>query len=281
MLQVKVMTAKDYGFAVDLANTMDWGMEIADFRFNQTLEPEGCLVLFNDLEPVGIATCISFGRVGWFGNLIVKKEQRKHGAGHLILEHAINYLKDNGVETIGLYAYQHLKEFYGKSGFKPDIDLTVMHNNKVQAGNWKLPKLETQPDFSAINRFDSEFFGADRSRLLKSIMQEKNNLCYASMDGKEVEGYILSKTYENMAEVGPLVCSQDKPRVALDLLKTVLTGLESKRVALYLPHNQNQKGIQEFLLDAGFQKDFSLSRMFLGMPKIQNSIHLAESLERG
>jgi hypothetical protein len=67
--------------------------------------------------------------------------------------------------------------------------------------------------------------------------------------------------------------------VALDLLKAMLAGLKGKRVALYLPQNQN--GLEEFLVDSGFKKEFSLSRMFLGMPKIQNSIHLAESLERG
>ncbi|MGD6808812.1 MAG: GNAT family N-acetyltransferase [Candidatus Bathyarchaeia archaeon] len=273
------MSPEQYGFAVDLANTMDWGMETADFRFNQSLEPEGCLILFNETEPVGIATCISFGKVGWFGNLIVKKEQRKHGAGRLLLEHAINYLKGKGVQTIGLYGYQHLKEFYGKSGFKSDINLTVMQNYNMQHCDWSSDRFETEPDFSALSRFDSNFFGADRSRLLKSIMQKEMNLCYASVDGKEVEGYILSKNYETMAEVGPLVCDPKKPMVALDLLKAMLAGLKGKRVALYLP--QNQKGVEEFLVDSGFKKEFSLSRMFLGMPKIQNSIHLAESLERG
>ena len=138
MLKVKVMTETDYGFAVDLANTMDWSMEEADFKFNQMLEPEGCLVLFNNTQPIGIATCISFGKVGWFGNLIVKQDQRKHGAGRLLLEHAIRYLKGKGVETVGLYAYHHLKEFYGKSGFKADIDLAVMHNENVPVADWNV-----------------------------------------------------------------------------------------------------------------------------------------------
>ena len=101
MLKVKVMTETDYGFAVDLANTMNWSMEEADFKFNHLLEPEGCLVLFNDTQPIGIATCISFGNVGWFGNLIIKQDQRKHGAGRLLLEYAIRYLKSKGVETVG------------------------------------------------------------------------------------------------------------------------------------------------------------------------------------
>ena len=58
---------------------------------------------------MGIATCISFGKVGWFGNLIVKEEIRHKGAGSLLVKHAIDYLQGKGVETIGLYAYPNLK----------------------------------------------------------------------------------------------------------------------------------------------------------------------------
>ncbi len=279
MLQVKVMTQQDYGFAVDLANTMNWSMEEADFKFNQMLEPEGCLTLFNNAEPVGIATCISFGKVGWFGNLIVKQDQREHGAGRLLLEHAIGYLKSKGVENVGLYAYPHLKEFYGKSGFKADINLAVMHNESVAAKNWDPPEFEAQPDFSALNRFDSRFFGADRSRLLRSIMQEKNNLCYASMNGKEVKGYVLAKVYEGMAEVGPLVCKPNDEELARGLLARVLSELGGRYVSVYLP--QNQTCLLTFLGAERFQIDFLLSRMFLGSPKIQDCVYIAESLERG
>ena len=72
MLQVKQMRSEDFFFATELANTMDWNMAAEDFQFMAQLEPEGCLVLFDDSTPIGIATCINYGKVGWFGNLIVK-----------------------------------------------------------------------------------------------------------------------------------------------------------------------------------------------------------------
>jgi predicted GNAT family acetyltransferase len=273
------MSAKEYGFAVDLANTMNWNMEVGDFRFNQFLEPEGCLVLFNDSVLVGMATCLSFGKMGWFGNFIIKKEYRGRGIGCLLLEHAVSYLRGRGVESIGLYAYPYFGEFYSRFGFKADIDLTVMCSNCLQTDNLGVSKFESQPDFSVLAHFDRQFFGADRSRLLKSIMSEKTNLCYASMDGKEVAGYVLAKVYERTAEIGPLVCHADKSDVAFELLKTVLSMLRNRRVLLYLPQNQGK--MEEFLLGLGFRKDFSLLRMFLGKPQIQSGMHLAESLERG
>ena len=111
MFKVKPMQPKDFLFATELANTMDWNMAAEDFQFNAMLEPEGCLILFDDSKPLGIATCISYGKVGWFGNLIVKKEARHRGVGSLLVKHAIDYLRGKGVETIGLYAYPNLQKF--------------------------------------------------------------------------------------------------------------------------------------------------------------------------
>jgi GNAT superfamily N-acetyltransferase len=274
------MSARDYGFAVDLANTMNWGMAESDFKFNQFLEPDGCLMLFNGSVPMGIATCVSFGKVGWFGNFVIKQEYQRHGAGCLLLEHAVNYLQSKGVESIGLYAYPHLEEYYGKFGFKADnMSLTVMHNAQVQVIDGESFGFENHHDFAVLTRFDCAFFGADRCHLLRSILQKKSSLCSASFVGGEMVGYVVSKNCGNVSEVGPLVCRSDMPGVAFGLLKVMLQRLVNKSVVLYL--TSNQKGFEEFLLGAGFRKEFSLSRMFLGESKIQNGVYLAESLERG
>jgi GNAT superfamily N-acetyltransferase len=279
MLQVKVMSAQDLGFAVELANTMDWNMEEADFQFNQMLEPKGCLVLFNGTERIGLATCISFGKVGWFGNLVVKKEHRGKGAGSLLVQHAIDYLRGKGVDTLGLYAYENLKGFYGKLGFKQDIDFTVLRNeNMVTQVQSKLPKSES-PDLSALVKFDRQFFGGDRKRLLKAILQRKANLCYSSSIGEEINGYAITKVYAKMAEVGPLICKPNNEDAAKILLETILNNLQSLYVSLCLP--KQQKSLIEFLESAGFKEDFQVSRMFLGSPNVQDCVYVAESLERG
>ncbi len=278
MLQVKLMRPQDFAFAVKLANTMKWDMEEQDFQFNLALESQGCLTLFDDKEPVGIATCISFGKIGWFGNLIVKEQHRRKGAGRMLLQHAIDYLHGRGVETIGLYAYPHLKGFYGKLGFKPDEDFIVYNNQNVQVTARK--ELATKcKDFSALNRFDSKFFGADRSRVLQAIYQQNSNLCYTLSDEGQLEGYVLAKVYGQMAEVGPLVCEPNQQGKARVLLESVLGGLQGSYVSLYM--QQNQAVLCKFLVNVGFTEAFRLSRMFLGALKVQDCIYAAESLERG
>jgi predicted N-acetyltransferase YhbS len=275
------MSTSEFGFAVDLANGMHWNMSVEDFRFSQFLEPEGCFVLVDGSVLVGVATCISFGEVGWFGNFVVKPEFRGCGGGCLLLEHAIDYLHGRGVETVGLYAYPYLRDFYGKMGFKVDLNLAVMYNSNLQVNNLSGLEFESCVDFLELARFDRWFFGADRSRLLRGVVQEEGNLCYVYREGQEVVGYILAKACnEDVVEVGPLVCKPDRPEVVFELLKAVLRQLAGRRVFLYLSKGQ-EGSLELFLLGLGFRKDFSLLRMFLGKSKSQNGMYLAESLERG
>jgi ribosomal protein S18 acetylase RimI-like enzyme len=102
MFHVEKMAPKDFPFAVALANAMDWNMTKEDFAFNLQMDPDGCLVLYSGTKRAGVATCISYGQVGWFGNLVVDSAFQKQGAGTQLVQHAITYLKSVGVQAIGL-----------------------------------------------------------------------------------------------------------------------------------------------------------------------------------
>jgi GNAT superfamily N-acetyltransferase len=279
MFRVKPMQPKDFSFAVELANTMDWQMAPEDFKFNSYLEPEGCLVLFEDSKPLGIATCISYGKVGWFGNLIVKEEARQRGAGSFLVKHAINYLQGKGVETIGLYAYPNLQTFYGNLGFKADMEVAVFHTLSLNSSAQEiLPKIG-KSQFQTIIKFDKECFGGDRTKLLESIILEKSNLAYYLPKDNKIVGYVASTVYETMAWIGPLICKEGSNDAAVKLLKAVLGKLSGKAAFVALPKREN--ALIHTLTTAGFTMDFSVVRMYFGASAARNCIYLAESLERG
>ena len=279
MFQVKPMRAGDFLFATKLANTMNWNMAKEDFEFMASLEPEGCLVVFQGSKRLGIATSISFGKVGWFGNLIVKENTRNKGAGSLLVKHAVNYLQSKGVKTIGLYAYSNLIGFYSNLGFERDEDFSVLQAEALGSLTAEtLPKIGTQ-QIQAIAEFDSGFFGGNRKKLLKSIILEKGNLSYYLAENDAVVGYVAAKVYEKMAEVGPLICQAGHVDDAVSLLKAVLAKLTGLCVYVALP--KKETALADMLFSAGFKEDFSVSRMFLGQTGSKNCICMAESLERG
>jgi GNAT superfamily N-acetyltransferase len=171
MFHVEKMGAKDFPFAAEIANTMNWNMTKDDFEFNVKLEPNGCFVLLCGQERIGIATCISYGRIGWFGNLVVNQNYREKGAGTQLVKHAIKYLKTTGVTTIGLYAYEHLINFYGNLGFKKNTDFVVLKAQKAKPIDTEKQATMKKRDFPTLVNFDCQCLGASREKLLKQIVR--------------------------------------------------------------------------------------------------------------
>jgi GNAT superfamily N-acetyltransferase len=279
MFHVEKMVTDDFPFAIQLANTMGWNMTSEDFEFMTKLEPQGCFTQFHANERVGIATSISYGKVGWLGNFIVKEDIREKGAGSLLITKAIDYLQNKGVETIGLYAYPHLVKFYERFGFKPDIDFSALkgkgpfHSTKAEL------KEATKRNIPELIDLDCTCFGVNRKKLLSSIILKDDNLCYVSTESNEITGYVAAKIYDKMAEVGPLVCHAKNVKAALQLLKTILTRISDHEIFIYIPSKEVE--ILNMLYHAGLEKDFSLVRMFLGPVITKKCIYAAESLERG
>jgi GNAT superfamily N-acetyltransferase len=279
MFHVEKMKADDFSFAVQLANTMNWNMAVEDFEFMMKLEPQGCLVLFHGSERLGICTSVSFGRVGWFGNLVVKGGYRREGAGSLLVKHAIDYLKNKCVETIGLYAYPHLLSFYESFGFEADIDFLVLQGKAGFPPTEGAVRKAKKQDVPEVIDFDSQCFGANRKKLLEPILLDTGNLCYIATENDGIAGYVAAKVYDKMAEVGPLVCHTRRVEAAVVLLKTILSKLNGLAVSMCIP--KKEATLLNMLHKVGFREDFRVARMFLGPAVAKNCIYMAESLERG
>jgi len=279
MFNVEKMTAKDFPFASQLSNTMNWNATIEDFELATTLEPEGCFVLLDGSKRVGIATTVSFGKVGWFGNLVVREDFRKKGAGVFLTRHALEYLRSKYAETIGLYAYDHLIEFYSGLGFKKDEDFSVLKGKPVSLAEIEPLERIQEPILPSVIAFDTQCFGADRSKLLNPMFNGKQNLCYVSSDYSGIRGYIGSSVYERMATVGPLVCAPAVAASAKSLLGNVLNKLGGFDVFICI--QRKEIALLSLLFSAGFREDFRVSRMFLGSSLPPKCIYLPESLERG
>ena len=281
MFHVEKMRVDDFLFAVQLANTMGWNMALEDFKFTTKLEPEGCFVLFHGSERVGITTCVSFGKVGWFGNLVVTESFRRRGAGALLVKHAIEYLKSKEAETIGLYAYPPLIEFYRQFGFKPDVDFLVFQGKAASPANEETVQLQKakKQDTLAIIDFDSQCFGANREKLLEPILRDRSNLCYVAVDDHGITGYCAATVYEETAGVGPLMCRQKRGGVAVALLQTVLSKLRKHDVFICVP--SEEPALLDTLSKAGLREKFRVTRMFLGSAAAKGCTYIPESLERG
>lgn len=279
MFHVKNMSEEDFAFAIDLTDQMDWGLAVEDFEFITELEPEGCFVLLDDSERVGMVTNISFGMIGWLGNLIVNRNHQKKGAGSLLVKHSLQYLTSKNVKTVGLYAYMDKIPFYKRLGFQYDSDFAVFRGKGFSSPDEGNLRRAGKGDMHQIIDYDSRCFGASRRKLLEPILFDSDNLCYMSIRDGRISGYAVAKVYRGMAELGPLACEQGRSDIALGLLGTMLNRLEGLEVSMCVP--ERESSILSVLIKSGFSKSLRVARMFFGSPITQHCIHLAESLERG
>ncbi|HLN45691.1 MAG TPA: GNAT family N-acetyltransferase, partial [Candidatus Sulfotelmatobacter sp.] len=276
--QVRRMHVEDFPFAVQLANTMDWNMTEYDFKFNQSLEPDGCFTLLHNHERVGIATCINYGKIGWFGNLVVETKHRGKGAGSFLVNHAVEYLRNKGVESVGIYAYKHLPKFYGDIGFKAQDEFGLFSGQITKATPQDGPQQAHKRDIMPLIEFDRQCFGWNRQKLIEAILCPETNVCYYYASSGKIIGFVMAKVYDEMAEIGPLV-SYPNPEVAAKLLSQVLYHLKGLEVYVCIPIDEI--GLLESLSTAGLKERFRLTRMFLGSIITQNCVCVPESLERG
>ncbi len=279
MFQVRSMTPEDFAFAVQITDQIGWGLAKEDFEFMIELEPKGSFILLDDSEKIGIATTVSFGKIGWFGNLIVSEKRRKEGAGSLLVKHAIKYLTSKKVETIGLYAYMERIPFYKRLGFQLDSGFTVLKGTAFSSQVKPNLKRAEKQDISKIIDYDSSCFGASRRKLLEPILSDQDNLCYIHVEGGQISGYAVAKVYRGVAELGPLMCQQRRGDVAINLLRTILRKLKGREVSMCVA--EKEKLLLNMLKESEFSESFRVARMFLGRPVGGNCIYVAESLERG
>lgn len=279
MFHIKTMFPEDFDFAVRITDRMNWNLTAADFEFMTELEPDGCFVLLENSERIGLATTINFGTVAWFGNLIVNENHRGKGAGSLLVNHSIKYLRNKHTKTIGLYAYIDRIPFYKRLGFEYDSELTVLKGKGGSLPIKPAVKEAKKQDLKKIIEFDRSCFGASRKKLLDPIVSDPDNLCYASIEEGQTVGYVVAKVYRQMSEIGPLICRREREEVATNLLKTVLSKLEGYDISLYVP--DKERVILETLGKLGFTESFRVARMFFGSPVVKDCVNVAESLERG
>lgn len=279
MFYVKKMSAEDFEFAVRLTDSQDWNFVEEDFKFMVKLEPEGCFVLFDNSEKIGIVTSISFGKIGWLGNLIIEEKHQKKGAGSLLVRRVIDYLKSKNVKTVGLYSYIDTIPFYEKHGFEYDSDFLVLEGRAFSSPVETSLIEARKEDFQKVIDYDYICFGASRRKLLEAIFGNSDNLCYLSIEDGQIFGYIMAKVYKGMAEIGPLMCERRRSQTAIDLVKTILNKLEGFKITFCIPKKESV--ILDFLTKFGIRERFRVARMFFKSPNIKECTYLAESLERG
>jgi GNAT superfamily N-acetyltransferase len=274
------MTLEDIPFAVDITDKEGWGYSEDDFRVMMELAPHGCLVGESDEERVGMLTTVNYGRTAWIGNVVVGSDHRRTKLGTELVNHAVSYLRREGVDIVGLYSYLDAISFYERIGFRQSFRVGRFSGMAVGTP-YRGSKILQNTDLTRIVETDMEYFPGDRTNILgKSASSHPDLFLWVGNGG--VQGYITGFCSTKACEIGPWICDPDRPDLAEDLLLDCFNALGEKETSLAIPL-ENKKAIQ-IVEKHGIVKDFEVVAMFYRTDKSKmnlRGIFGAGSLEMG
>ena len=187
---------------------------MADWQRFLSVCPDGCFAAEGNKRLVGtVATMVYEDGLAWIGMVVVDPEHRGRGLGTALLERAIRHLDSRGIRCMKLDATPYGKPLYEKFGFVSEYEIErwmlKRHPHIVRSCEQAFPDLEV------ILQLDREIFGADRSRLLRSLAEAAPDLTLTFRRGEEMAGYSFGRQGTLADHLGPWMAGDEAIAAAL------------------------------------------------------------------
>ncbi len=265
---IRPMRSDELTFASECTALEGWaGETLAAFEGFLSNDPEGCLIAEEAGAPVGICVATSYGKNGFVGELVVRREGRGRGVGPRLFESAVNYLKARGAGNIYLDGVAKAAPFYELSGFRTvcgSLRFAGRPEELAQAGGPGSGSVRPMraEDFPPVLELDREAFGADRSFFLARRLKSHPEFAWVAEDGAGIAGFILGYPGNDIVTVGPWVVAERWPR-PLELLVPVRAGAKGSRLLLGVLET-NVAAVQALRSLPGMTEQPPSRRMVLG-----------------
>jgi ribosomal protein S18 acetylase RimI-like enzyme len=183
---------EDVNAFLALAAEEHWICGRWEFDFLLRHFPEGCLAARLDGAPVAFITSVKYGKSGWIGNLVVRRDLRGKGIGSTLIKKVLETLVDAGARTLWLTASEAGKSIYERFGFGT-VDMVKRWFGSGTSGKW----FENE-DYSLtdILEMDRAGWGDMREPILNEVLERGTvNFCNG--------GFLISQPAEEGMQLGP------------------------------------------------------------------------------
>ena len=257
-ITLRTMTVNDIVAGMRLCKLAGWNQTKADWELFLKCSPEGGFVAVHNGQPVGtVATLTYGGAVAWIGMVLVDPEFRRRGIGTLLLNGALDYLKD--CPSIKLDATPAGKEVYDKLGFSDEYSLhRVICSALPLLQGSDLVRPVTENSFNRILEWDRYVFGEDRSVVLQGLLKNSPESAFLLEQQGSLRGYCLGRCGTLFHQIGPVVAETVEEAKAL--LSEAFRGLTGRAVVIDVPDSQPE--LWAWLESIGFIRQRPFTRMY-------------------
>ncbi len=269
--KIRTMSRDEINIAIDWAASEGWNPGLYDADCFYMADPEGFLVGELNNEPVATISAVKYGSAfGFIGFYIVNPDYRGQGCGIQIWKAGLKRLSGRNVGLDGVVAQQ---SNYKKSGF--EFAYRNIRYEGVSGGeptkNPEIIKLSELP-FAVVEAYDQPFFPDNRTRFLKSWLNQPESMALGIMQKGKLAGYGMIRACRSGYKIGPLFA--DSPELAESLFVSLKAGVmpgkpiyldvpEMNRDAVALAEKHKMKLVFETArMYTGDFPDLPLNRLF-------------------
>ena len=258
-MNIRRLTPDDAGAVRRLVEHAGWNQTDRDVGRLLDLEPQGCFAACDAGRVVGTTTTTTYGSdLAWVGMVLVDPEHRRRGIATALMEKALVYLRERGVRTIKLDATPAGRPVYERLGFVPETVLERWsgsggppgrHLQGFSLGTW-----------DRIAASDRAAFGADRTALMRTIIDDSGPPIVMPGRRSGVGGYAFARPGRRAAYIGPVIADH------VDTAATLLTAVAAGLGPTFIDIDPTYHGAVDLVRELGFVRQRELLRMRLGRP---------------
>jgi GNAT superfamily N-acetyltransferase len=262
---LRTMTERDVPAGVRLNNLAGWNQTATDWHRFLKASPSGCFVADVDSRVCGTATTISYqDRFAWIGMVLVDPDYRRRGIGTQLLQKTLEYLDQRGIPTLKLDATPQGQPLYAKLGFVPEYQierwiLKRLRGTGTPAHNSCCVSL-IESELLPVLAMDRELFGADRSFLLRSLLDDAPDFAMCISKHGRLHAYAFGRRGFFGDHLGPWIA--DSRSGAENLLHEFMA--RSARETLVVDCLPSNPMAIEMVRACGFAQSRILTRMYRG-----------------
>lgn len=160
----------------------DWTPELRLFR---SLQPDGVFLACKDDVPAGMVAAILYPEYAYVGLMGIHEGSQRMGLGQALMEHLLRWASERQSPLVKLDASQAGQPLYEKLGFVPLDEAYVLQRPAgvlIVHRPFGIQPLTPQ-NLDLVIASDKRAFGADRSRLLRALLERYPERAFLSHNG--------------------------------------------------------------------------------------------------
>lgn len=245
-----------------LSDAEGWNQTEKDWKLLVNNSQNFCLLAESEHKIIGTATAMNYsGEVAWIGMVLVEKAYRGRGIGKKLVSNLLNRILS--FKSVKLDATPVGQPMYKKLGFKNEYLIHRMTTPSMDNSQPFLSSITPEPvlisDIPEVTALDASVFGAERTSLIKSLINENPENSWCIKRNGSITAFALGRQGRKYQQIGPVFATS--PVAAIILISQPLLKLAGKPLVLDVPANKVE--LVNWLSSVGFVRQRDFVRMYL------------------